>query len=171
MALKKEQKQQMVSDLKDRLERQKATVFVDYKGLSVKALSSLRSDLRKEGMDMKVAKKTLIDLAIKESGIDDVSTRALEGQVGAVFGYEDESGPAKILKKFKKTNQSLELLGGLLMNDFIDKAGVLSLANMPTKQELLAQFVGTINAPVSGFVRVLGGNLTGLVTVLSKINK
>jgi len=86
------------------------------------------------------------------------------------FGYQDEVAPAKILNDFAKNNEHLKILGGILENKFIDKMSVISLAKLPSKQELLGQLVGTIAAPMSGMLNVLQGNLRGLVRVLSIIN-
>ncbi|OWK27308.1 MAG: 50S ribosomal protein L10 [Parcubacteria group bacterium GW2011_GWA2_38_13b] len=171
MSLTKKQKQEIVIDLKDKLQKQKLVAFVNYKGVTVKGLSSLRRDLKKEGIEFKVSKKTLIDLALKESGLKNISVKNCDGQIALAFGYNDEIAPARLLYKFSKTNKSLNLLGGILANNFIDKAEIINLANLPSRQELLGAVAGTMNAVIGGFVRVLSGNITGLLTVLSKIKK
>lgn len=171
MPLTKEQKKQIVEDLKDKFKKQKSVVFVDYKGITVKDMSALRNELKKEGVDFKVAKKTLIDLVLKDIGIKDVPIKDLDGQLAMSFGYNDESESVKQIYKFSKKNKSLKLLGGILTNAFVDSKDMVSFAKLPSKKELLAQLVGTINAPIGGFVRTLNGNISGLITVLSKIKK
>ena len=171
MPLTKQQKQEIVVNLKDKLQRQKAVAFVNYKGINVKDLFALRRDLKKEGVEFKVLKKTLIDLALKESGLENISVKDFDGQIALAFGYNDEIAPARLLYKFSKTNKSLSLLGGILTNNFIDKEGIINLANLPSRKELLGILAGTMNAVMSGFVRVLSGNTAGLLTVLSKIKK
>ncbi|MEK7627679.1 MAG: 50S ribosomal protein L10 [Patescibacteria group bacterium] len=167
----KQQKKEIVVNLKDKLQRQKSVAFVNYKGINVKDLFALRRDLKKEGVEFKVLKKTLIDLALRESGLENISVKDFDGQIAVAFGYNDEIMPAKLLYKFSKTNKSLSLLGGILMNNFISKEAIINLANLPSRKELLGILAGTMNAVMSGFVRVLNGNTMGLLTVLSKIKK
>lgn len=171
MPLTKDQKKQIIEDLKNNLQRQTSVVFVNYKGLRVKDIFALRKILKKEGIDFCVVKKTLIDLSLKGAGLGNISARNLEGQIALAFGYSDEAGPAKHLYNFSKINKSLKLLGGILMKNFIDETGILGLAKLPSKQELLAQAARALNAPLSGLVRILNGNITGLINVLGRIKK
>ena len=128
--------------------------------------------MRKEDSEYYVAKKTLVDLALKDTKIQNVKVKEFAGQMAAVFGYGDEVAPAKIVDKFKKDKEGkIEFVGGILENEFIDVATVSELAKLPSKQELYAKIVGSINAPVSGFVNVLAGNLRSLVYVLSAIEE
>ncbi len=165
----KQQKQQLVKEIRERLAKMKAAVFADYTGLSVAKLTALRRKLLAQSSELKVAKKTLIDLSFKQGGIANVDTKNMSGQVMVAFGYEDEVAPAKILNDFSRQNEQLEILGGILENKFIDKLGVLSLAKLPSRQELFGKLVGTIAAPMSGLLNVLQGNLRGLVRVLFQI--
>lgn len=165
----KQQKEQLVKEISERLAKTKAAVFADYTGLSVAKLTELRRKLSVQSAELKVAKKTLIDISFKQSGIMGVDTKKMTGQVAVAFGYQDEVGAAKILNDFAKQNKQLKILGGILENKFIDKLSVLSLAKLPSKPELLGKLVGTIAAPMSGMLNVLQGNLRGLVRVLSQI--
>ena len=167
----KDQKKEDLKSLEDKFARTKAAVFVNFSGLNVKDTTSLRSSLRKEGIDYGVAKKTLIKIAMDKTGYSGVDPKQFEGNVAAVFGYDDEVLPAKILKQFKAQHDALKILGGILEKKYIDSAKVLELANIPGKQELLAQLVGSLNSPVSGFVNVLAGNLRGLVQVLKSMSE
>jgi len=167
----KKQKEEVVKELSEKLIKTKAAVFADYTGLSVAKLTELRRKLLAQSAELKVAKKTLIDISFKQSGIADVDTKNMSGQVAVVFGYQDEVSPAKILNDFAKKNEQLKILGGILENKFIDTLSVVSLAKLPTRQELLGKLVGTIAAPMSGMLNVLQGNMRGLVQVLSQIKK
>lgn len=171
MPLTKQQKKEIIVGLKDKLKKQKSVTFVNYKGINVKDLFALRRDLKKEGVEFRVLKKTLIDLALKEANLENISVKDLDGQIALAFGYNDEIAPARLLYKFSKTNRSLHLLGGILTNNFINKEAIINLANLPSRTELLGMLAGTMNAVMGGFVRVLSGNITGLLTVLSKIKK
>jgi large subunit ribosomal protein L10 len=167
----KKQKEAIVKDLADKLNKIKAVVFADYTGLSVAKITDLRRKLKAQDGELKVAKKTLIDLAFKKAGIKNVDTKKMAGQVAVVFGYQDEVAPAKVIHDFAKKEEKLKILGGILESRFIDAMSVANLAKLPSRQELLAKAVGSIAAPISGMVNVLQGNLRGLVQVLSQIKK
>ena len=111
------------------------------------------------------------DLAQKSSGRKklDVDPHAFEGGVSVLFGYADEVAPARIAMETSKKYDVVKIFGGMLENEFVDMSAVINLAKLPSKQQLLAQVVGTINAPVSGFVNVLAGNIRGLVNVLNAV--
>lgn len=129
----------------------------------------MRKELLQEGAEFKVARKTLINLAMEQAGIKDVDARSLDGQLGVAFSPKDEVAPAKVLNKFSKTNENIKILGGVLENKFIDAEAVLALAKLPSKQELLAKVVGSISAPMSGLLNVFSGNTRSLVYALNAI--
>lgn len=165
----KEQKKQIIEDLTDKFKSFKSLVFTDYKGLTVKDASELKRLCKKQGAEYLVAKKTLITKALESAGLKDVNVKNLQGNIALVIGFEDEIAPAKVAGKFAKDHKSLKMLGGIMESKFIDLAQVEVLSKIPSKVELLARLVGGINAPVSGFVNVLAGNLRGLVRVLDAI--
>ena len=163
------QKQEDLRGLEVRIKEAKSVVFATYNALGVKATEELRNQLRKESGEMIVAKKTLLNRALQSAEVHGANAKSFDGQVAVLFSA-DEVSAAKLLKEFKKANKDkVEFAGGILEGKFIDKAGVIALADLPTKQEMLGMLVRTINAPVSGFVNVLAGNLRGLVTVMSAI--
>jgi len=166
----KEQKKQIVKSLTEKAKGAKSIVFVDYKGIQVKDVTELKKQLREAGVEYVVSRKTLIDIALKDAGID-TSVRGLEGQVAISFSNEDEVVAAKIIDKFAKTNQNLKMLGGVLGTQVMDEKEVKALAKIPSKEELLGKLVGSLKSPISGFVNVLGGNLRGLVQVLNAIKE
>lgn len=163
------QKEEVVKNLTEKLKNSKAVVFSDYKGLPVKDMMQLRKELRKQGIDFDVAKKTLINLAFKNAKID-FDVKKMEGQLAVAISSEDEVEAAKIMAKTAKEKENLRILGGILGVKFLGKEEVLALSKLPGKEELLAKLVGSINAPVSGFVNVLAGNLRGLVNVLKAVS-
>lgn len=166
MAKTKEQKKKILEDLEDKLSKMKAAVFLNFTGLNVKDVTALRDILRKEKIDYEVVKKTLLKLALNKTGYKDIEPKKFEGQIAVAFGYEDEVMPAKLLKQFRAQHEALKFIGGILEKKYIDAAKVLELANIPSRSELLAKLVGSINSPLSGFVNVLAGNLRSLVQVL-----
>ena len=162
------QKAEIVDELADKLGRMKAAVFTSISGYTMKDADSLRAKGRAEGVEVMVAKKTLLEKAFKQSGLE-VDAKAFEGSVLTTVGFQDEVAAAKLMATFLKDREGMKILGGILEGKMVDAASVKTLAKLPSKQELLGMLVGTINAPVSGFVRVLGGNLRGLATVLTAI--
>ena len=169
MAKTREQKEQTVSDLTTAFKSSKLAVLTDYRGLNVPAISELRSNLREVGISYTVAKNTLVKIALAaaEKNVDDTSVFA--GPVGIAFG-EDEVEAARIVYEFSKTNGALEILGAIDEDGkVLSKEEVMALALLPSREQLLGQVVGTIAAPLRGLVRVLNGNVTGLVYAVSAI--
>lgn len=169
MAKTRQQKEAEVQKFIDGLKGAKATVFADLSTLKVNASSSLRRKAEKESVDIATAKKTLLRLAFKEAGIDNVDPKSLPGSVSMLLGSGDEIAPAKIIEAFRKENEGVKILGGILESKWLSADEIKALALLPSRQEMLAKLVGTLNAPVSGFVNVLAGNLRGLVTALGAI--
>ena len=145
-------------------------VFSNFQGLKVSEAEELRKNCRKENVEVLAAKKTLLKRACDEAGLTGVDLSVFKGGVATFFGV-DEVSPAKIVSTFAKTHEVLAVFGGLLEGNYIDVAGVKGLSTLPSKQELLAKLVGTLNGPVSGLVNVLAGNLRNLVGVLNNIQK
>jgi len=168
--LNKEQKNKIVKDLSEKMKKSKAVVFSDFKGLSVKDMTMLKKELRKEDTNFGVFKKTLINLALKDAGIE-TDVKKMEGQIALAISQKDEVMAAKIIAKTAKANENLKIVGGLLGSKILSVEEVNALAKLPTKEELLAKLVGTLNAPISGFANVLAGNLRGLVQVLKGISE
>lgn len=145
----------------------KGVVFFSHAGLKVADFEDLRKKLRSEKGTITVAKRNLLLLALKNKGLT-VESKDLPGAMAVAVG-DDEVVPAKVVATFRKTHEQVELHGGILENKFMGAAEVKQLATLPGKTELLSKIVGSMNAPVAGFVNVLAGNLRGLVTVLSAI--
>jgi large subunit ribosomal protein L10 len=171
MPKSKEQKDQIVEDLVDKFSRMKGLVFTKFFGLTVNEVEDLRKQCREADVDYVVAKKTLLKVALEKSGVEGINPRDFEGEVATAISYTDEIAPAKTLAAFAKTHKQVEFIGGILEGKLLDGVAVKSLSLLPSKQELLAKVVGSINAPISGFVNVLAGNLRGLVNVLNGIKE
>ncbi len=170
MPKSKQQKQEVLAGLADKIQRAKSIVFTSFNALPVKDNEELRLKLRAENSEYYVAKKTLLDLAFKKNPVEGLNAKDLDGKVAAIFSYEDEVAPAKIVYNFRKEREDkIAFIGGVLEGRFLSKTDMESLAQLPSKQELYAKMVGSMNAPISGFVNVLAGNLRGLVTALKAI--
>ena len=170
MAKTRQQKEQALKDLIDKLKKAKSLVFVNFSDLKVKEIEELRKNCRVENVGYLVAKKTLMKRAFKDAGLD-IDPKSFDKEVATVFGFEDEVAPARIIQEFAKEHEALVAFGGVLESKFVDQAKVVELSKLPSKDELLAKVVGSIKAPVSGFVNVLAGNLRNLVYVLNAVKE
>ena len=170
--LSKTQKRELIKELVDKIKRQQSLVFTDVSGLSVGEMQKLRRELKKAGIEYKVAKKTLITLALKEAK-HDIDISQVPGSLGAAFSYQDPVSPAKIIFKFSKDHKNLKVVGGIMEGKLLTVKEVEALSKIPSKEELLAMLVGTLKGPISGFVNVLQGNIRNLIGILNaiKINK
>lgn len=157
MALTKDQKKKVIKDLQDKLSKQKSMVFVDFAKVNSKDIFALRKELKEAGCNLKISKKTLLGLAFgkEKSEIWKKIKENASGQLAVAFGFEDELAPARLSNKFAKSHENLKILGGTFENEFISIEKVLSLASIPTRNELLGRLVGSLYSPVASFVRVL----------------
>lgn len=169
MALSKEKKHEVVAEVSELFKASKLTVIAAYKGTPVKAMQSLRRQARDTGTNVHVVKNRLVIKALEQTEtFKDVDTSALSGMLLYAFNSEDEVAPAQSLAKFAKTQATLEFVGAITAEGtFMGPDDVKALASLPSKEQLRGQLVGTIAAPLSGFVNVLNGNLRGFLTVLS----
>ena len=173
MPKNKIQKQEILRNLSEKFKKSKSVVFAGFNALSVKDNEKLRDQLRKENSEYYVAKKTLINIAFKDQ-MAELNVRGMDGKLAAIFSYEDEVAAAKILGNFRKDKDKearVFFLGGILENKLLSQEEVTALSNIPSKQELYGRLVGTMNAPISGFVNALAGNLKNLVYVLKAIEE
>src|SRR6056297_134058 len=167
MAKSKEQKQEILKTLEDKISRSKSMVFASFNALGVHDSQALRAKLREEGGEYFVAKKTLLDLAFKNKKIENLNVKDFEGKLATIFSYDDEVAPLKALDSFCKDNEGKFIFrGGVLEDKFLNADEVSNLAKISSREELYAKMVGSMNAPVSGFVNVLAGNLRKLVYAL-----
>lgn len=162
------EKQQIVKELTDKIKSSKTMVFADYRGLTVEQDTELRNALRKAGVDYKVVKNTLTRFAAKENGLEGLDP-FLNGPTAMAAHDTDPVAPAKILAEYAKKYEKLELKVGVVEGKIIDVDGIKSLAELPSREVLIAQVLRGFNAPISGFVNVLNGNIRGLVVALNAI--
>ncbi len=171
MAITKKKKEELVETFAERLEKSKAAVFTDYKGLTVEEINEVRNNLRDQGIEFKVIKNTLFGLAVKKANIDVDAKELANHPVAVAFGYDDEVAPAKVVFNFAKDHEQLEIIGGILEGKSIDAQSVKSLAQMPSREEMIAKMIGSMNAPMSNFVGVMHANLRNVVGVLNAIKE
>ncbi len=169
MALTKDKKNEVVTEVAQLLETSRMTVVAKYQGTSVKAMQTFRRDARTGGTVAKVVKNRLVIKALQANDTfknSDISS--LEGMLLYAFNSEDEVAPAQAIANFAKTNPTLEFVGAFTADGkFIGTDDVKALAALPSKQQLRGMLVGTIAAPLSSFANVLTGNVRGVLNVLN----
>lgn len=149
-------KHALAAEVKDKFGRMSSAVLVDYQGLTVEAVTKLRNEFRKSGVEYRVVKNTLIKQAIAGQPWAAAFGKTLTGMTGVAWSYEDPSAAAKIVKAFRKDNDKLKIKGGLVDGQIVAADRVESdLANMPGKDELRAQLLATLQAPLTQFVQLL----------------
>ena len=163
-----EQKKQVVQELTEKVKSAQAIVLADYRGLTVEQDTALRNALRAAGVDYKVVKNTLTGLAMKANGLDGLES-FLNGPTAMAISTTDAVAPAKVLSEFAKKYEKLELKAGVVEGKIIDVDGIKALAELPSREVLIAKVLGGFNAPISGLVNVLNGNVRGLVVALNAI--
>ena len=169
MALTRQKKESVVGELEQLLAGSKLTVIAHYQGTPVKSMQQLRGLAAQEGTVLRVAKNRLFKKALAGSELfKDIDTSQIRGQLLYAFNADDEVAPARNLADFAKTNPQIEFVAGITGEGLLLDASVIKdLSSLPTKDVLRAQLISTISAPVSGFVRVLAGNVRGILNVLN----
>lgn len=167
----REQKELSVKEIREKLANSRSTIFADYKGLNVARVTELRKRMRAAGVEMKVVKNTLTRIAASELGYGAINSK-LEGPTAAIFGVTDPVAPAKVLDAFSKEFKfTFDIKGGIVEGKVIGTNDVKALAELPSKEVLIAKALGTLQAPIVGFLNVLQGNARELVYVLEAIRK
>ncbi len=163
-----EQKKQVVAELTEKVKAAQSIVLADYRGLTVEQDTELRNALRAAGVEYRVVKNTLTSFAMKENGLEGLDP-FLNGPTAMAISSTDAVAPAKVLSEFSKKFEKLELKVGVVEGKVIDLDGIKALAELPSREVLIAKVLGGFNAPISGFVNVLNGNMRGLVVALNAI--
>ncbi len=163
-------KRESIDSLVELLKKSNAVFITEYRGLTVKKISVCRKNIRQAGGEMKVCKNTLMRIALTECGM--IQAPELDfGPNGYVLSYGDVAAVAKAIRDFSKEkgNEALIVKGAILDGKLLSKEQVFALADLPSRDQLLAQVVGTIAGPLRGLVTVLSGPARGLVTCLGQI--
>lgn len=147
-------KQAVIDEIKDKMERAASTVVIDYMGITVAEADAMRRKLRENNVDYKVYKNTLVSRAIDGTDYSELNA-ALAGPSAFAFSYDDATAPARILNGVMKEYRKMAFKAGIVEGAFYDAAGIQSVAEVPSREELLAKFLGSIQSPVSKFVRTL----------------
>ena len=151
---KVELKQPIVDEIKELLDGAQSMVLVDYRGLTVAQDTSLRKELREAGVSYKVYKNTLIKRAVEGTAFESVSVD-LEGPTAIAVSKTDATAPARILAKAAKNAEALEIKSGVVEGTYYDSKAIMTIANIPSREELLSKLLGSMQSPITNFARVI----------------
>ena len=158
-------KERVVADLHDKLKDVKLAVLVDYSGMNVEKITSLRNELRKSATEFRVTKNTLLGIASKGTDFD-VLEEYFEGPLAIAISYEDEVEPTKTLVNFAKLNEKMEIKAGILDGKFLSKEEISVLAELPGRDVLIGKILSVLVATQASLVNVLNGVPRSFVQVL-----
>lgn len=170
MAVIRPEKAAKVAELKELLTNSKCAILVDFCGLTVAQDTVLRRKMREAGVNYSVVKNTLLRIAAEEAGIEGLES-VLEHNTAIAVAPEDPVAVAKIICEFAKENKALKVKIGVLDGKVISAEEIKALAALPPKEVLIAKMLGSMNAPISGFVNVLQGTIRNVVYALEAVRK
>lgn len=162
------EKEQIVQELAEKLGGTKAAFIADYRGINVEQVTNLRRELVAAGVDYRVVKNSLLKLASKDSPAAELE-KFCAGPTAIAMAGDDVVAPAKILTKYADEIDAFELKAGVLDGKLIDLDGIKALSKLPSREELLAKALSSMNAPVSNFVGTVAAIPRSLVQVLNAI--
>jgi large subunit ribosomal protein L10 len=165
--MNKTEKTAEIDNIRGRFDKMTSAVFISFQGMNVLAVTKLRDEFRKNGVEYKVVKNTLVRQALNGAAYVEKLDDSLVGMTGVAWSYEDPSAAAKVLTEFKKTNPKLLIKAGLIEGEVLDGAAVENqLAKMPGKNELRAMLLATLQAPAQSLVRLLAAPAQNLTYLL-----
>lgn len=169
--MERSEKEQIVAEVAEVAGRAQGLFFTDFSGLTVEQATELRREFRKSGIEYRVVKNTLIRKALEQvSGYDRVFP-SLAGPTGVAFAFEDPIAPARIIQKFTEKHKKLALKVCVIEKTVYEGSRLEELAKMPSRQDMLAAIVGSVQAPLAGVPNVLHAVIRDLVSVVDELGK
>ena len=167
-----EKKIEMVSEIANRIENSQGIYFTKYTGMSVSEATMLRRDFRDNGVTYTVSKNTLVRLAANSAGYGNQFDRFLKGQIGIAYSEVDPVSPARVIKKFKKENNStIEVVGLVFEGEVYEAEKFAELASLPSREELMGKLLGGISQPMGNLVATLNGAMGKVVGLLNSLKE
>lgn len=161
-------KSEKVDAIKAKIEKAQVAIVTEYTGLSVEEITNLRRALQKEGGDYMVTKNTLAKVAVKGTNFE-VLTEVFKGPIALAFGFEDQVSPAKAIAKFIKDTKKGVIVGAALDGKLLSAEETEALAKLPSKEELIAKILGSINSPASGIANSVNAVMSQLTRTMAAV--
>ncbi|HUN64468.1 MAG TPA: 50S ribosomal protein L10 [Bacteroidota bacterium] len=169
--MKRSEKDQIIAEVREKAARATGMFFADYTGITVEEINALRQEFRKVKVDYRVVKNTLARKALESVGGYDAVLGRLTAPTGIAFAYDDPAAPAKVIKKFREKNEKLVLKVCVIDKQLFEGSRLDEIAKLPSRKELVAAILGSVQAPASGIVGVLNAVARDLVNVIDQIEK
>lgn len=150
-----EAKAAKVAEVKEKIQKAESVILFDYRGLTVEEATNLRNEMRKAGVEYVVLKNSIVERAARAAELDESIHDMLKGPSAFAFGYNDAVAPAKILKEFVRKAKKCEIKGGVINGVVSNKDAVMTLADLPSREQLIARILGSMMSPISGLAIVL----------------
>ena len=166
-----EPKKQVVGELVEKFRKANGIYFINFEGMNVESIANLRVTFRKEQVDYLVAKNTLIWRALNEAGFEGLDESFLKGNTGIAFGNDDPLVPAKILKPILDKSDKPQFKAAIVEGVFYDANSLKTLASLPSKSDLIAGILGSLNSPISGIVGSINAVMRDLASVIEEAAK
>jgi large subunit ribosomal protein L10 len=170
VSMDRQEKKEFVADLRSRLEKAQGTFIVEYRGINVEGMSRLRKELKKADAELRVVKNRLLKLASRDTETELIKEQ-MQGPTAIAVTYEDVVAPAKVLVDFAEDFKQLKIKGGQIAGRMLDMGAVKRLADMPSREVLLAQTLSAMQAVPTSMVRVLNGIIAKLLNALKAIEQ
>ena len=161
-------KSEKIDAIKSKIEKAQVALITEYKGYTVEEITNLRRELQKQGGDYMVTKNTLTKVAIKGTEYEAMAD-LMKGPIAIAFGFEDQVSPAKVVSKFIKDSKKGEILGAVLEGNLLSASDAKALANLPSKEELYAKMLGSINSPATGLTLGINGIMAALTRAVAAV--
>ncbi len=161
-------KSEKIDAIKAKLEKAQVAIVTEFNGLSVEEITNLRRALQKEGGDYMVTKNTLAKIAVKGTDFE-VLADSFKGPIALAFGFEDQVSPAKAVAKFIKDTKKGVILGAAMDGKLLSAAETEALAKLPSKEELIAKILGSINSPASGIANSVNAVMAQLTRAMAAV--
>ena len=149
-----QEKQVIIDEIKKKLDKAESAVVIDYMGITVAQADAMRKKLREADVDYTVYKNTLVKRAIEGTAYESLG-EVLEGPSAFAISYEDATAPARVLNEVMEEYKKMEFKAGVVEGEFYDAEGIKQIAKIPSRDTLIAKFMGSIQSPITNFARVL----------------
>jgi len=169
--MKRSEKDQIIAEVKEKAGRAKGLFFADFTGITVEEVNELRREFRKSKIDYQVVKNSLARKALESVGGYDTVLDRLERPTAIAFSYDDPVAPAKIMKKFRTKNEKLVVKVCVIEKQVFEGSRLDEIAKLPTRNELIAGILGSLQAPMTGVVGAINAVMRDIVSIVDQIEK
>ncbi len=166
-----QQKKEIVETLVEKFQKASGCYFLDFEKMDVESTTRLRRQFFEKGIEYKVAKNTLIEIALEQAGLKQPKTDFLKGNTGIAFGYDDPTVPAKVLKPILDKEDKPKFKAAIVEGVFYGQDQLKTLATLPSKADMIAGILGSLNSPVSGIVGSINAVMRDLASLIEEVAK